>query len=194
MYGPNFDPVLAYSSNGMTVIGMGPLGQDRLARGAPLVSDHLLQLRAWIFQRADNGTDAVATGDGSAAVPGLREAPGVCWLLPLTKVTNTGFVDGRGFAVAIALVQNGQAGATDGRVIWWGQPVELRENDPAVGLAMSPLYAGNPAAGFIGIKLLLGSADPTTSQSAAQGAGQPDAQAQAAPAEPDPAAEPRTED
>jgi len=54
---------------------------------------------------------------------------GVRWLLPLKRIGETGeFVEGRAFAVAIALVLDTDDPEKQ-RVVWWGQPVDLVEDE-----------------------------------------------------------------
>src|SRR4051794_20718245 len=153
--GPNFSPVIGFYGN--QVIAMGPLGWDD--QGNP---DYVEELRAWIYQESDPGTDSAATESATGGTPLLQQHAGVCWMLPLTRITPTNFeADRRAFAVAIAQISNDPVAPTDpraighkkGRTIWWGHPVELQENQQALTLAQS--YADNPADGFREITSLL---------------------------------------
>ena len=163
--GPNFSPVIAFY--GDRVIAMGPLGWDD--HGNP---DYVEELRAWIYQEGGAGADAAATEFAAAGASELLQGPGVCWMLPLRKITPTDFqADRRAFAVAIAQISNDAvppAGPRDigdkiGRTIWWGHPVELQESAQAIDLANDAQeYAADPAGHFDQIGGLLA---PSTRQS-----------------------------
>src|SRR4051794_4446229 len=106
--GPNFSPVIAFHDG--KVIAMGPLGWDQ--KGYP---DFVEELRVWIYQPSlpTEPTvgelvvpeDAAASDRQDSGVPrmALQHEPGVCWMLPLQKITTADFTgDRRAFAVAIA--------------------------------------------------------------------------------------------
>jgi hypothetical protein len=168
--GPNFSPVIAF--DGGRVIAMGPLGQDKVKK------DYVEEIRVWIYQPVTlkvpvpavgttaatelnlwSPDDAAAT-DTETADPSTSElfqAPGVCWMLPVKRITASPFQPGRAFAVAVALISDGSDPARDashkrGRVIWWGHPIWLSDNKDAVGLAENLLvdeqYKANPGQYF----------------------------------------------
>jgi len=154
--GPNFSPVIAF--NAEKVIAMGPLGQDKNGK-----KDNVEEIRVWVYQpvtltvpvpatpttgAADlylwSPDDAAATDTetGDPASSDLFQAPGVCWMLPVTTITTSPFQPGRAFAVAVALISDGtgearKVGDKRGRVIWWGHPIWLSSNKEAFDLAAS---------------------------------------------------------
>jgi len=169
--GPNFSPIIAFNES--QVLAMGPLGEDDLHR-----KDYVQVLRAWVYQPASltipvpptddtpaaelllwSPYDAAATDSSPAA---LRQGPGVCWMLPLPRITSTPFKTGRAFAVAVALISTKDDAEASpdqkkGRVIWWGHPIWVtslgNSFDRAKGvldeLSADPLteedpYKGNP--------------------------------------------------
>ena len=137
--GPNFSPVIAFS--GDQLIAMGPLGSDDLRR-----PDYVEELRAWIYQPVSFNVNVELPGETDARTTlwspndaaadssdesALRQNAGVCWMLPLTRISAASFNPGRAFAVAIALISNGAPSGERkrsdklGRVIWWGHPIRL---------------------------------------------------------------------
>ena len=123
-----FDDVIPFF--GADVVAVGPLHSG----------DKLKEVCAWIYQPTKTlGVDVAATemhfsddhphqsGDDSH----FDQIPGVRWLLPLKRIGETGeFVEGRAFAVAIALVIDIDHPEKQ-QVVWWGQPVDLVEHEPS---------------------------------------------------------------
>src|SRR4051794_16727798 len=131
--GPQFSQLLAYYGN--KVIAMGPLGYDDA--GNP---DYVEELNAWVYQEQSLTADAAAAPLDPVGTP-ILQAPGTCWMHPLTRITsaNQAFHGGRAFAVAVALFSNADIpdpprdiGNKNGHVIWWGHPVYLLEDQRAV--------------------------------------------------------------
>jgi hypothetical protein len=116
-------------------------GDDVVAVGPLHSGDELKEVCAWVYQPTSvQGEDAAATEmhfeDGHAHPPGTAEADfqqveGVRWLLPLRKISRAAFEPRPAFAVAIALVVDMSAPNNE-RVVWWGQPVDLFEDEESV--------------------------------------------------------------
>ncbi len=121
-----FDDVIPYS--GEKAIAIGPLH----------TGDTINEICAWVYQStADRANDAAAT-EMTTTDSGLAEFQQIAgnrWLLRLKKISTASFRDGRAFAVAVALMTDSEGKQ---RVTWWGQPVDLVENDAAARAAEAP--------------------------------------------------------
>jgi hypothetical protein len=124
-----FDDVIPFF--GADVVAIGPLHSG----------EKLKEVCAWIYQPTKTlGVDVAATEmHFSDDHPHTNNAPshfdqveGERWLLPLHRIGEKGdFVKGQAFAVAIALVLDIDHPEKQ-RVVWWGQPVDLWEDESSV--------------------------------------------------------------
>jgi hypothetical protein len=109
-----FDDVLQVDPDGV-VVATGP-------RDA--VTDEIVDLCAWVFQRGDDDAASTEmTHDGHHLLLGEGElqVAGDQWRLPLGKIGEKALEPGDAFAVAVALLK--ESGKQ--RVVWWGHPVKL---------------------------------------------------------------------
>lgn len=116
-------------------------GKDVVAIGPLHSGEKLKEVCAWIYQpTAARGVDVAATEmHFSGDHPHQNEDPshfdqvdGVRWLLPLKRIGEAGeFAEGQAFAVAIALVLEIDNPEKQ-RVVWWGQPVDLWQDEASV--------------------------------------------------------------
>jgi len=120
-----FDDSLPYFGN--EVIAIGPLHP----------TEKIKELCAWVYQQ-QGADDAAATEmtTNKAQPPNFQQLDGVRWLLSLEKISQTAFIPGRAFAVGVALMIDLNTGKE--RVTWWGQPVDLFENQAAVDAGNVP--------------------------------------------------------
>ncbi len=112
-----FDDSLPYFGN--EVIAIGPLHP----------TEKIKELCAWVYQR--QGPDEAAATEMTTLQPAsFQQLDGVRWLLLLGRISQTGFVPGRAFAVGVALMID--LNTLKESVTWWGQPVDLFEDQAAV--------------------------------------------------------------
>lgn len=95
-----------------------------IAAGPVDAIDEVKEICAWVYQRVGDqeaaATEMSTTPEGMAKLTATPRSGR--WELRLGRISAADFdVPGRGFAVAVALLQtNGHQ-----RVVWWGQPVDL---------------------------------------------------------------------
>lgn len=130
-------------------------GDEVVAIGPLHLGDELKEVCAWVYQpTANQGVDAAATEmhfvkphNGLVPIhdepapedtphPHFQQNKGVRWLLPLRRISEARFEAKPAFAVAIALVVDTESGKE--RVVWWGQPVDLFEDEVRVLAAHNP--------------------------------------------------------
>ena len=123
-----FDDLIPYS--GETVVAIGPLGANETIK----------ELCVWVYQPTEDHTnDAAATETtyhpfGSPPYSNFQQLDGQRWALITQRVGDARFRPGRAFAVAVALMVDIESPNAE-RVVWWGQPVDLYENEAHVASA-----------------------------------------------------------
>jgi hypothetical protein len=128
-------------------------GDQVIAKGPLHPTEEVKEVCAWVYQPVGAGReeDAAATEmttnrlnkDGPPA--NLASTAGVNWTLVMERISTASFQPGRAFAVAVALLLD--TTTQKERVTWWGQPVEVVENQADVIAAKDAVEAAAAAAG-----------------------------------------------
>jgi hypothetical protein len=133
----NFDEAIAFSGN--TVVAIGP--EDPQER--------IKEICVWIYRSLPNNAgDAAATEmsthtEGEEHPPHFLRVDGPAagdpgrWLLPVRKISEKDFQQGKGVAFGIALTVNKVTGKE--QVRWWAQGIELQHNPDRVEAANNAL-------------------------------------------------------
>ena len=120
-------------------------GDEVIAKGPLHPTEEIKEIFAWVYHPVGAGRekDAAATEmttnrpTPGGPSPHFAQTPGVDWVLRTERISAATFQNGRAFAVAVALIADRNTG--DERVTWWGQPVDVIEDEAAVNAAKARL-------------------------------------------------------